>query len=84
MSTHEPEPTNTDSPTPTTEEQKAPIRGVVINVVLAVAIVLSVLWLPPLSLGRRLAEGGYTALREGTWSVVDRNKRRCAKFCDGI
>lgn len=71
MSTHEPEPTITDSPAPSTEGQKTPIRGVVINVVLAVAIVLSVLWLPPLSLGRRLAEGGYTALGEGTWSVVD-------------
>lgn len=71
MSAHEPEPTITDSPEPGTEVRQPPIRGLVINIVLAVAIVLSVLWLPPISLGKRLVAGGYTAVGEGTWSVGD-------------
>jgi len=71
MSAYEPEPTVSDPPPPNDTGQSPLVRGVVINVVLAVAIVLSVLWLPPLSLGKRLTQGGFATLGEGTWSIAD-------------
>ena len=40
-----------------------------VNLVLAAAIVLGVLWLPPISLTKRLAEGSYTVLGEGILRV---------------
>jgi len=71
MSAQESEPTPTGLPKPDAVERQGPSRGMVVNIVLAVVIVLSVLWLPPISLGKRLVAGGYTALGDGTWSISD-------------
>ena len=50
---------------------KGQLRDIVVNVVLVIAVVLSVLWLSPISLTKRLAEGGYTVLGQGILSVAD-------------
>jgi hypothetical protein len=60
------------------------VSGVIVNVVLVVAIVLSVLWLPPISLGKRLAEGGYTVLGEGTWSISDPDGTQFTVLPEGL
>ncbi len=47
------------------------LGALVINLFLIAIIVLSALWLPPISLGKRVVEGGYTTLGEETWSIID-------------
>ncbi len=47
------------------------VGSLIINILLAVVILVSALWLPPISIGKRLSEGGYVALGEGIWSIAD-------------
>ena len=63
---------------------KGQLSGIIVNLVLAVAIVLSVLWLPPISLTKRLAEGGYTVLGEGILSVVDPDGTQFTVLPEGL
>ena len=44
---------------------------IVVNLFLIILILLSALWLPPISLGKRLGESGYVTLGEGMWSIAD-------------
>lgn len=47
------------------------IGTLIINILLIVVIIVSALWLPPISIGKRLSEGGYAALGEEIWSIAD-------------
>ncbi|MBN1583601.1 MAG: SH3 domain-containing protein [Anaerolineae bacterium] len=50
---------------------KSRLGALIINLVLIAVIVTSALWLPPISLGKRVVEGGYATLGEDYWSVMD-------------
>jgi spore germination protein YaaH len=82
MSTKEAKPPEVDSSQ--AGRRKGWAGGVIVNSVLVVAIVLSVLWLPPISLGRRFADGGYTVLGEGVWSAVDPDGTQFTVLPDGL
>ncbi len=43
----------------------------IVNLVLVAAIIASAIWLPPISLGKRLAEGEYVILGEEAWGITD-------------
>ena len=58
--------------------------SIVVNLALVIAIVLSVLWLPPISLTKRLAEGGYTVLGEGILSVGDPDGTQFTVLPEGL
>ena len=58
--------------------------GLVVNLVLVVAIVLSILWLPPISLTKRLIEGSYTVLGEGVWSIADPDGTQFTVLPEGL
>jgi spore germination protein YaaH len=63
---------------------KGQLSGIIVNLVLAIAIALSVLWLPPISLTKRLAEGGYTVLGEGILSVADPDGTQFTVLPEGL
>ena len=58
--------------------------ALVVNLVLILAIVLSVLWLPPISLGKRLTEGDYLTLGEVAWSVADPDGTQFTVLPEGL
>ena len=65
-----------------------PFRGhvstLLINLVLIVPILLSIVWLPPISLQKRLAEGGYVPLGQGIWSVTDPDGTQFTVLPEGL
>ena len=71
-----------DGPNPGT--RRGPAAGIVVNLVLVVAVVLSVLWLPPISLTKRLSEGGYTVLGEGALSVANPDGTQFTVLPEGL
>jgi spore germination protein YaaH len=63
---------------------KGHVGGLLINLILVVAIVLSLVWLPPISLHKRLAEGGYAPLGQGAWSVTDPDGTQFTVLPEGL
>jgi hypothetical protein len=63
---------------------KGRIGALLVNPVLIVAIVLSIVWLPPISLGKRLFERGYVSLGQGIWSVTDPDGTQFTVLPEGL
>ncbi|MBN1933523.1 MAG: SH3 domain-containing protein [Anaerolineae bacterium] len=63
---------------------KGRIGALIVNLCLIVVIVVSALWLPPISIGKRLVEGGYTTLGEEIWSIADADGTILTVLPDGL
>ena len=55
-----------------------------VNLVLVAAIILSVLWLPPISLQKRFTKDDYTAIGEQAWSVADADGAQFTVLPEGL
>lgn len=71
-----------DEPTGFLDKNRVTVLA--INVVLILAIATSIIWLPPVSLMRRLTEGGYTVLGQGAWSVSDPDGTQFTVLPEGL
>jgi hypothetical protein len=59
-------------------------RNLLLNLGLIVVVVASILWLPPLSLSKRLQEGGYATLGEKAWSITDPDGTQFTVLPEGL
>ena len=63
------------NPAGTESDNPGSVRRIPVNWLISAALILviiaSALWLPPLSLAKRVLERGYTSIGQETWSVTD-------------
>ncbi len=60
------------------------LGSVIINLLIILVVVMSALWLPPISLSKRLAEGGYATLGEKVWTVSDPDGTQFTVLPEGL
>ena len=85
MSTQEPKPTESQADNqPRRGLFNAPSASLLVNLVLIAVILVSALWLPPMSLDRRFREGAYVSIGQETWSLTDPDGTQLTILPEGL